>query len=125
MKRRADTLLSKSRHLVLLFALVVFSSQAIAQLYGGALDLRDEDIAMAQAAAQPLYANPDTPIGTSATWDNPATGNRGSVTLVAINTINGTECRRLSHLIFVKDQADPFNFLVDRCFINGEWRVYP
>jgi surface antigen len=107
-----------------LACVALFSSAALAQI-GTNLDLRESDYAAIKAAAAPLYENQATPVGTTANWSNSETGNKGTVTLVAITTTNGHECRRLAHLLHIKDQGDPYNFLIDRCLINGEWKVYP
>lgn len=97
---------------------------AYAQL-GTDLDLRQEDIDMAKAAAAKLLTNPDMPPGTVENWSNATTGNSGTVTLVAHLSPNGMTCRRLQFVINTKGKADPYTFLVDRCLVNGEWKTYP
>jgi surface antigen len=110
---------------VWLVCMALFSSGAALAQIGANLDLRDSDIAMIRATAAPLYENQATPVGTTASWSNSQTGNSGTVTLVSITTANGVECRRLSHVFRIRGKGDPFNFLVDRCLIDGEWKVYP
>lgn len=108
---------------VLLFA-AGLTAPAFGQL-GTTIDLRDSDIAMAAAAAAKLYENLDTPVGATESWANPQTGASGTVTLIARMDPNGLVCRRLHHVIKVRSQGDPFNFMFDRCLIDGRWRTYP
>lgn len=108
---------------VLLFG-AGLTAPAFGQL-GVTIDLRDSDIAMAAAAAAKLYENLDTPVGATESWNNPQTGASGTVTLIARMNPNGLECRRLHHVIKVRSQGDPFNFMFDRCLIDGRWRTYP
>ena len=108
---------------VLLFA-AALTAPAFAQI-GSTIDLRDSDIEMAKAAAAKLYTNLDTPVGASESWSNPATGASGTVTLIARMEPNGLTCRRMAHVIKVKSQGDPYNFMFDRCLVGGEWKTYP
>jgi len=108
---------------VLLFA-TALTAPAFAQI-GQTIDLRDTDIAMAAAAAAKLYENLDTPVGATESWANPQTGASGTVTLIARMEPNGMTCRRLHHVIRVRSQGDPFNFMFDRCLVGGVWRTYP
>jgi len=107
--------------LVLLCGLA--AGPALAQV--PAIDLREDDIAMAKAASAKLYENIDTPVGATESWSNPSSGNSGTVTLIARSEPNGVPCRRLQHVIKVKDRHDPFIFLFDRCRVDGEWKTYP
>jgi surface antigen len=113
--------LLRSLSLAMLCALL--AGPALAQV--PAIDLRDEDIAMAKAAAAKLYENPATPVGATESWSNAKSGNSGTVTLVSSSEPNGVPCRRLQHVIKVKDRHDPFIFLFDRCLVDGEWKTYP
>jgi surface antigen len=108
-----------------LLCMALFSSGAAVAQIGTTIDLRDSDIAMIKATAAPLYENQATPVGTTASWSNSETGNKGTVTLVAITTTNGIECRRVAHVFHIKGHGDAYNFLIDRCLIGGEWKVYP
>ena len=108
----------------LLLAAAALTAPAFGQL-GSTIDLRDSDIQMAKAAAAKLYENLDTPVGASESWSNPQTGASGTVTLIARMEQNDMQCRRLQHVIKVKSQGDPYNFMFDRCLVGGEWKTYP
>lgn len=87
-------------------------------------ELSQEDLQMLGAAAQKLYIDESVPVGTVETWSNPASGNTGSVQLIGSFEHKGLPCRRLQHDIKVKDVADPFRYIFDRCKVpSGEWKV--
>ena len=87
-------------------------------------ELSQEDLQMLGEAAQKLYIDESVPVGTVETWSNPTSGNTGSVQLVGIFEHQGMPCRRLQHDIKVKDVADPFRYIFDRCKLpSGEWKI--
>lgn len=124
---RQASLQSSPALLLWAFVLLVVAAlmaPASAQL-GTTIDLRDSDIAAARAAADKILANLDAPIGTVESWTNAATGASGTVTLIARMEPNGMTCRRLQHTIRVRSQGDPYNFMFDRCLIDGVWKTFP
>ncbi len=87
-------------------------------------ELSQEDLELLSAAAKKLYIDESVPVGTVETWSNPKSGNTGSVQLIGTFDYKGLPCRRLQHDIRVKDVANPFRYLFDRCKTpNGEWKL--
>lgn len=87
-------------------------------------ELEAGDIELMTAATQRLYLNEDTPVGTAESWNNPESGNSGSVTLILKHEYKGLPCRRLQHDIQLSTSADPYRFIVDRCkTADGSWKV--
>lgn len=86
--------------------------------------LAPQDVTLIKAAAAKLYEGETAELGSQETWANPESGNRGSVALAKIFTHKGLRCRRLQHDIVVKDVADSFRFIIDRCRVtSGEWKI--
>jgi len=87
-------------------------------------ELSQEDLDMLGAAARKLYVDESAAVGTVETWSNPKTGNTGSVQLIGTFEYKGLPCRRLQHDIKIKDVANPFRYLFDRCKTpSGEWKL--
>jgi surface antigen len=87
-------------------------------------ELSPEDIEMLRDAAQRLYIDESVAVGTVETWSNPKSGNTGSVQLIGTFEHKGLPCRRLQHDIKVKDVANPFRYIFDRCKVpSGEWKL--
>jgi surface antigen len=84
----------------------------------------DEDRRLAEEASAKIYKPSSPQIGTSESWDNPATGNHGTVTLVRFREYQGLPCRTLRHIIYVKDRDRQFEFVIDRCRTSdGQWKL--
>jgi len=126
---RASRLSLQAPVLLLWAFLLMFAgalpSAAVAQGIGVTIDMNETDLAMARGAAAKLYENLDTPVGASESWSNPASGARGTATLIARMEPNGVQCRRIQHVISVRGRGDPFIFLFDHCYSDGVWRTYP
>ncbi len=107
--------------------LLVSSSIAVAQmnpfgLSGFTLDQGDIDIIT--KAVEPFYEEPPPAAGTSVTWENDASGSRGTATLMKVYEINDMPCRRIRHDIRVKNVSTLFTFTVDRCQVaDGSWKA--
>ena len=87
-------------------------------------ELSQGDLEILGAAAQKLYLDESVPVGTVETWSNPDSGNTGSVQLIGTFEHQGLPCRRLQHDIKIKDVADPFRYIFDRCKTSsGEWKL--
>ena len=86
-------------------------------------ELSQEDIDMLKAAAEKLYLGETAPVGKAEHWANVATGNSGTVQLIGLFDHQGLPCRRLQHDITIKNVADPYRFIVDRCkAADGSWK---
>ncbi|MEO3430950.1 hypothetical protein AAFN88_19000 [Pelagibius sp. CAU 1746] len=87
-------------------------------------ELSPEDIEIVRGTAEKLYSDESVPVGTVETWSNPKSGNTGSVQLIGIFEHKGLPCRRLQHDIKIKNVADPFRYIFDRCKVpSGEWKL--
>ena len=64
----------------------------------------------------------DKPEGTILEWDNPKSGNSGSVTLLKRFSAEGRECRALRH-VFNVVRAESFRYKVTICLQpDGTWK---
>ncbi len=100
------------------------SSHAINPFKRSGLELSETDIDMLKAAAEKLYLAESVEVGTVETWNNAETGNSGTVTLTRKHAYNDLPCRRLQHDIRVKNIADHFRFVFDRCKTSdGSWKL--
>jgi hypothetical protein len=62
------------------------------------------------------------PEGTVLEWDNPKSGNSGTVTLLKRFTIDGRECRSLRHVLNIV-RAEPFRYKLTICLQpDGSWK---
>jgi len=109
---------------VLVGTLAVPAQAQLSPFKRSGFELSEEDLELLGAAAQKLYLDESVPVGTVETWSNPASGNTGSVQLIDTFEHKGLPCRRLQHDIKVKDVADPFRYIFDRCKVaSGEWKL--
>lgn len=104
-----------------------FAVPAVAQLNPftrAGFELSDEDLGLLREAAQKLYIDEAATVGSVETWSNPTSGNTGSVQLIGTFDHQGMPCRRLQHDIKIKDVADPFRYIFDRCKTpDGAWKI--
>jgi len=91
---------------------------------GSSFQLVESDRVLLEAAAQKLYLTDVVEVGVVEKWENPETGNRGTVTLIGTHQHDGLPCRRLQHDIDLKRTRDTYRFTVDRCrTADGEWKI--
>ncbi len=99
-------------------------SHAINPFGDSGFELSETDIDKLEAAAKKLYLAESVEVGTVETWNNAETGNSGTVTLTRKHAYKDLPCRRLQHDIRVKDIADSFRFVLDRCKTSdGSWKL--
>jgi surface antigen len=92
------------------------------------LPLTDRDFAAMAAVADPLMEDETVPIGTSRSWSNPTSGNRGTITLEGRFTYDyqGSKlpCRKLRYHTMIRNYSDPYNLRINRCRVaNGDWML--
>ena len=86
--------------------------------------LDESDLPLLETAAGKLYLTDDAEVGSVEAWNNPETGNRGTVKLIRKHEYKGLPCRRLQHDIELKRVGDPYRFVLDRCRTkDGEWKI--
>jgi hypothetical protein len=92
------------------------------------LPLTAKDFAAMAAVADPLMEDETVPIGTSRSWSNPTSGNRGTITLEGRFTYDyqGSKlpCRKLRYHTVIRNYSDPYNLRLNRCrTANGDWML--
>jgi surface antigen len=65
------------------------------------------------------------PVGTTAQWSNPDSGNSGKIALVGKFTRNGQQCETLDYrLITTRRPAGPEHYRLSSCLQpDGQWRL--
>jgi surface antigen len=119
--------------LVLLAGILVLASPAsfgagLNPFGPSGLPLTAQDYAAMAKATNPLLNDDSLPIGTSRDWRNASSGNQGDVTLVERFTYDyqGSKlpCRKLKYHVQVRNLADPYNLILQRCRIaDGSWKI--
>ena len=86
--------------------------------------ITEEDKRLAEQASAKIYQAAAPQIGASQTWNNPGTGNEGTVTLVGFREHQGLPCRTLRYTLEVKGHDNPVELVFDRCRTDdGQWKV--
>lgn len=118
------------RSVVLAGTMVLAASvaQAAFNPFGTAgLPLNKQDYSAMAAAANPLLNDESATPGTSHDWNNPKSGNSGTVKLLKIYEDNlqgkNVPCRQLEYTVDIKGQADPYNIVLNRCKVDGSWKI--
>ena len=92
--------------------------------YDSELALTDQDLQPLEAAAAKLFNMDQPKIGSVETWNNPATGVRGTVTLTRAEQRNGLPCRTLRYVILNPRLARPTDVALNWCRTEaGEWKI--
>jgi surface antigen len=65
------------------------------------------------------------PVGTTATWSNPESGNSGKISLVNKFTRNGQQCETLDYrLTTTRRPVGPEHYRLSSCLqSDGQWRL--
>jgi hypothetical protein len=92
------------------------------------LPLTNGDFSLMSKAVDPLLEDETIPVGTVGTWSNPKSGNSGSITLEGRFTYDyqgkTLPCRKLRYHTVIRNKADPYNLLINRCkAANGDWML--
>ena len=118
------------RSVVLAGAMVLSASVAEAGFnpFGAAgLPLNKQDYSAIAGAATPLLNDESATVGTANDWSNPKSGNHGTVKLLKIYEDNvqgkNVPCRQLEYTVDIKGQADPYNIVLERCKVDGSWKI--
>jgi hypothetical protein len=97
---------------------------AVNPFKGSGFQLDESDLALLETAAGKLYLTDGVEIGAVEEWNNPKTGNHGTVRLIGKPEYKGLPCRLLRHDIKLKSINDPYRFTLERCRTNdGEWKI--
>ena len=112
-----------------IFGLISMASQAAMNPFGpSGLPLTKADYQAIAAATQPLLTDDSLALGTARDWDNPKSGNKGSVKLLERfeTKYQGSSlpCRKLQYSVIAKGQADAYNLVLNRCKVaDGSWKI--
>jgi surface antigen len=98
-------------------------AQSYSFFYGlSSVPLTTEDIKIIERAAAPLFAA--APVGGVAQWQNPDSGNSGSMTLRKVYELKGMQCREVSYTMKYSDRRLPSVSKADWCQQpSGEWKL--
>ena len=100
------------------------TAQAVNPFGRSGFELTNGDITLITEATRPFLEDDTVPVGTVRSWSNPKSGNGGTATLVDRFEQKGMPCRRIQHDIKLKNVADPYRFIIDRCRIaDGSWKM--
>lgn len=101
-------------------ALVLQPSPVTARWIDVLPELTTEDVEIIKHKARVEMG--DKPEGTMLEWDNPKSGNTGSVTLLKRFSAEGRECRALRHVLNVV-RAESFHYKLTICLQpDGTWK---
>ncbi|MGA8757609.1 MAG: RT0821/Lpp0805 family surface protein [Stellaceae bacterium] len=111
----------------ILFAAIVAWFPAQAQLLGLGIETnieltrQDLDI-IRHTVSEQIHGKP---VGTTAKWSNPASGNAGKITLVKKFVRNGQRCETLDYAITTKRRpVTPEHYRLSSCLQpDGQWKL--
>lgn len=92
----------------------------------GSTSMTKEDQQMTSQAAASLYQNPAVKKGDIAKWENPASGNSGTVTVTRLFQSKDMPCVGLLYSFNIKDTQDKSKkeLQSNRCKVaSGEWKI--
>lgn len=104
------------------FALLTFVSVAEARwkdLNDYFPGLTEKDMEIAGNEARVILKG--KPVGTIVSWENPESGNAGTVQLISEFKWEGHNCRKVLHKLDLAKKANQ-NWEVSVCNIDGEWK---
>jgi hypothetical protein len=86
--------------------------------------LSNQDLDIMNRETGDLYRSPDARIGQRKSWLNPASGNSGTATLVAMPKLRGMSCRRVRYDIHFARSQQSRTYSLNWCLTsNNEWRI--
>lgn len=103
-----------------------YSSYDMSGLFGAKLS--NHDLKAMDEAALPLLNDDSVALGTSRDWNNPGSGDHGTVRLQKRfeYTYEGNKlpCREIRYHVQSSGNADPYNFKLNRCKVaDGSWKI--
>lgn len=109
--------------MLVLVALVAPDAPAqIDPLAGSGFEFQEGDRPLLDEALEKQLT--DGQIGGIESWNNPESGNHGTMTLQNSYSFESLSCRRIRHDIRIAGKADTFAFVIDYCQTpDGTWKV--
>jgi surface antigen len=84
-----------------------------------------EDLDRQREAARSLLEKEPPPVGARASWANPRSGTRGTVTMINARDAGGrSPCRRMRYEVSTRGAAAPVDFTFTACRMpDGTWKA--
>jgi len=108
--------------IVALFASPSAQAQGLFLGFESNITLKQDDIDLIhQTVDQKIHGKP---IGTTASWGNPNTGNAGTIKLVKKFRKKNLHCERVAYTLTTTTKAvEPEHYEFDSCLTQDGWRV--
>jgi surface antigen len=108
---------------VALFASLSAQAQGLFLGFESNITLKQDDIDLIhQTVDQKIHGKP---IGTTASWRNPNTGNSGTIKLLKKFTVRGLRCEEVAYTLMTTTSAvPPEHYVLDSCLQpDGTWKI--
>ena len=118
--------MSTSIRVIALFAAILAASSAEAQYLLGLetnIELSKQDLAIIHhTVTADIHGRP---LGTTAKWSNPESGNSGKIALIKKFTRSGQQCETLDYRLTTRRKAaGPEHYRLSSCLQpDGQWRL--
>jgi surface antigen len=108
--------------IVALFASPSAQAQGLFLGFESNITLKQDDIDLIhQTVDQKIHGKP---VGTTASWSNPNTGNAGTIKLVKKIRKKNLYCERVAYTLTTTTKAvEPEHYVFDSCLTRDGWRV--
>jgi surface antigen len=108
--------------IVALFASLSAQAQGLLLGFESNIALRQDDIDLIhQTVDQKIHGNP---VGTTASWSNPKTGNAGTIKLLKKFTKRNLYCERVAYTLTTTTKAiEPEHYVFDSCLTPDGWKI--
>ena len=121
MNRYATKLIAGCLGLATLVAAYAVAAQIISPFGRVRGQLTDEDRRMARNSLDRLLAQKEP--GKVLTWQNADSGNSESMRLDKVFDEKGYPCRTVTRRIKLRKEADPRQFVITYCNVDGTWKI--
>jgi hypothetical protein len=86
--------------------------------------LSGEDVDLLLSSVNALNRSKDVAVGSSESWRNPATGSRGTSSVIQILNRAGMTCHRVRHEVAARGSTVPRRYDLTWCLTpGGEWKM--
>ena len=109
--------------IVALFASQSSQAQGLMLGFESNITLKQDDIDLIhQTVDQKINGKP---VGTTASWSNPNTGNSGTITLLKKHTVRGLRCEKVGYTLMTTTRpVPPEHYVLDSCLQpDGTWKI--
>jgi len=109
--------------IVALFASQSSQAQGLMLGFESNITLKQDDIDLIhQTVDQKIHGKP---VGTTASWSNPNTGNLGTIKLLKKHTVRGLRCEKVGYTLMTTTRpVPPEHYVLDSCLQpDGTWKI--